>query len=102
MSIVAAQWQRSTIDPLFGLPIAGKRQHGGYDVEGIQQLAPKAIGVFLGPASGGLLAIDLDGPRSEAKFQQMNGRPSSHLPKALAWSSGKTKRCQEDFFVDHD
>ena len=90
------------VDPLSGLPLSGWSDHGGYHVDDIQQLAPEAVGVLLGPISGGLLAIDFDGPGSEAKFQEMYGRPSSDLPNTLAWSSGRTERRQEAFVIDRD
>ena len=35
-------------------------------------------------------------------FQEIYGRPSSELPKTLAWSSGKPERRQESFIVDQD
>ena len=89
-------------DPQSGLPLSGWSSHPGYCINDIQELSPKAVGVLLGPVSGGLIAIDFDGAGSEEKFQGIYGRPSSDLPKTLAWSSGKPERRQEAFIVDLD
>lgn len=89
-------------DPQSGLPLTDWSRHSGYCIDDIQELSPKAVGVMTGPVSGGLLAVDFDGPGSEEKFQEIFGRPSSELPKTLAWSSGKPERRQEAFIVDQD
>ena len=43
----------------------------GLDASEIQELSPHAVGVLLGEKSGGLMAIDFDGPGSEEKFQEV-------------------------------
>ena len=58
-----------------------------------------AVGLRLGPISGGTLALDFDGPDSEPLFEATYGRPSSELPPTVAWTSGKDGRRQEAFRV---
>ena len=80
----------------------GWSNHPGFSIDQIQELSPKAVGVMTGPVSGGLLAVDFDGPGSEEKFQKIFNRPSSDLPPSLSWSSGKPERRQVAFTVDQD
>ena len=68
----------------------------------MQEYEPQALSVLLGEKSGGLLAIDFDGPGSEEKFLETFGRPSDELPKTIAWTSGKASRKQLAFVVDRD
>ncbi|MFM1843449.1 MAG: hypothetical protein RLZZ490_2192 [Cyanobacteriota bacterium] len=49
------------------------------------------IGLRLGKISGGLLAIDADGPLAETKLQTLS---QGHLPSTPCWTSGKTGRRQ--------
>lgn len=93
---------KTPIEPHSGLPLSGWSQHAGYSIDDIKELSPQAVGVLLGPVSGGLLAVDFDGAGSEEKFQEIYGRPSSDLPRSLAWSSGKAERRQEAFLVDRE
>lgn len=74
----------------------------GMDSSEIQELGPHAVGVLLGEKSGGLLAIDFDGPGSEEKFQEVFGHSSSELPASIAWTSGKDQRRQVGFVVDRE
>ncbi|MFM7455958.1 MAG: bifunctional DNA primase/polymerase, partial [Vulcanococcus sp.] len=71
-------------------------------VEEVQEYAPQAVGVLLGEKSGGLLAIDFDGPGSEEKFIEKFGRPSEELPQTITWRSGRTNRRQMAFVVDRE
>ena len=89
-------------DPVTGALLKAWSRHQGYSIEDIQELMPPAVGVLLGPISGGLLAVDFDGPGSEQQFQSVYGRPSSDLPPSLSWTSGKPERCQVVFVVDLD
>ena len=59
----------------------------------------KAVGVALGPASGGLLAVDFDAEGYEAVFQELYGRSVADLPNSVSWSSGKPGRKQVAFSV---
>ena len=49
----------------------------------------KAIGVLCGPASGGLICVDIDGPLAEAKLSELGT-----IPKSVSWTSGKPHRKQ--------
>ena len=89
-------------DPVTGALLKAWSRHQGYSIEDIQELMPPAVGVLLGPISGGLLAVDFDGPGSEQQFQSVYGRPSSDLPPSLSWTSGKPERRQVVFIVDLD
>ena len=93
---------KTPVDPSSGLPMAKWSEKPGYTADEIREAAPKAVGVLLGPVSGGLLAIDFDGPGSEEMFRQLYGRPSTDLPQTISWTSGKTERRQIAFFVDQD
>lgn len=62
----------------------------------------RAVGVKLGPASGGLLAVDFDGPGSSEKFKEVFGRDPSELPGTVAVTSGKPQRQQRFFLVHSD
>ena len=88
-------------------PRSGNLTYSWSDSEGmtaveIEELEPLAVGVLLGEKSGGLLAIDFDGPGSEEKFQEVFGRSSSELPASISWTSGKEKRRQVGFVVDRE
>lgn len=93
---------KTPVDPRSGLPMAKWSEKPGYTADEIREAAPKAVGVLLGPVSGGLLAIDFDGPGSEEMFRQLYGRPSTDLPQTISWTSGKTERRQIAFVVDQD
>jgi len=89
-------------DPVTGALLKAWSRHQGYSIEDIQNLMPPAVGVLLGPISGGLVAVDFDGPGSEQQFQRVYGRPSYDLPPSLSWTSGKPERRQVVFIVDLD
>ncbi len=77
-----------------------------YDLEGILQLASSphvhAIGVVLGPQSGGLLALDLDGKEAPEVFRQVFSRTIKALPRSVSWSSGLDGRAQIAFRVPRE
>jgi hypothetical protein len=62
----------------------------------------KAVGVAMGPISGGLLAVDFDAKGSEEQFQLAFGRPATDLPNTVSWSSGKPGRRQLGFNVSQE
>lgn len=54
------------------------------------------VGLLLGPVSGGVVALDFDGPSAWTWFDQTIGCP---LPATPTWTSGKSGRCQMAFSV---
>lgn len=92
------------IDPSTGQPMAQWQEQPGYDVDGLAQLngCVKAAGLILGPPSGGVLAVDFDGPGAPAKFHEAYGRPATDLPPTVGVTSGKPCRGQRLFQVDPD
>ena len=79
----------------------------GTDVDGIAAVANsphvKAVGLLLGPQSGGLLAVDFDGPASFPKFREVFDRePDQELVDTIAVTSGREQRGCLFFNVDRD
>lgn len=50
------------------------------------------VGLRLGTISGGLLALDIDGPLAEQRFFELQG--NSKFPDTVSWTSGKPHRRQ--------
>ncbi len=86
-------------DPTTGQPLKGwqKAAPGHFPEEVLQSAL--ALGLRLGPISGGTLALDFDGAEAEATFQKLYGRPSSDLPPSISWTSGRPDRRQVAFLV---
>jgi len=101
-ALICCDGQKRPWDPTTGRSLKNWPEHEGLTVEEVQEYEPEAVGVLLGEKSGGLLAIDFDGPGSEEKFLEIFGRPSDELPKTIAWTSGKASRKQLAFVVDRD
>jgi hypothetical protein len=102
-ALIPVDGNKRPVDPATGNP-ANNWAATTYDLDGITALARasmhvQAVGVVLGAASGGLLALDLDGPAAGPTFQQVYSRPVSDLPHTVGWSSGLTKRAQLGFLV---
>lgn len=57
------------------------------------------IGVLLGPASGGIVALDFDGTSAWTWFDQTIG---CDIPATVMWRSGKADRCQMAFIVPEE
>ena len=77
----------------------------GYDIDDLDALngnghQVKAVGLMLGPKSGGILAVDFDGPPAAGKFEEVYGRHPQELPETIGVTSGKEKRGQLLFLVD--
>ena len=64
----------------------------------LHQVDSANIGLLLGPASGGICAIDFDGP-SAFLWAEAQGIDLTKLPVTPTWSSGKAGRCQMAFRV---
>jgi hypothetical protein len=54
------------------------------------------VGVILGPASGGVAALDFDGPSAWLWWDQEIG---IEIPATVSWASGKPGRCQMAFEI---
>lgn len=105
-ALIPVDGHKRPIDPSTGIP-ANNWAATVYDVDGISALASsspylQAVGVVLGPASGGLLAVDLDGPFAAPTFREVFARTIEDLPKTIAWSSGLTKRLQLGYRVPQE
>lgn len=99
--LVSCNGKKTPIDPKTGFPQPD--WHGRcIPVEEFRVLPAagiQAVGVALGPASGGLLAVDFDAEGYEQVFQAVYGRPVTDLPKSVSWSSGKPGRRQVAYSV---
>lgn len=96
--------KKRPIDHNTGALLHDWTQSSGYDIDAICEMngVVRAVGVKLGPASGGLLAVDFDGPGSTEKFQEVTGHSAADLPATIAVTSGKPHRQQRLFTVDRD
>jgi len=97
--------RKQPVDPFTG-ELLGQWGSQGSDLEGIKaiahQPAVKAVGLLLGPQSGGVLAVDFDGEHAAAKFAAVFGRPFTDLPTTIAVTSGRPHRCGRFFTVDRE
>lgn len=88
-------------------PIAGK---GWFDADDFSPddaaeqngSGPPAWGLKCGPASGGVLVLDLDGEGWRESFHKETGHPITDLPATIGWTSGKPGRSGHAFTVDSD
>ena len=96
--------RKRPIDPQTGELMTGWQDAPGYDVDGLCALYGhvKAVGLKLGPPSGGVLAIDFDGPASVDKFREVFNQEPGALPPTVGVTSGKELRGQRFFMVDQD
>lgn len=76
------------------------------DLDGITAVAAsryvRAVGVVLGPPSGGLLAVDFDGQEAPGAFRSIYGRKHTDLPRTVGWASGLPSRAQLAFRVPQE
>lgn len=97
--------RKRPVDPRTGKPREAWAA-AATDIAGIRALAASphvhAVGVVLGPQSGGLLAVDFDGPDSDLMFRSVYGRSAQELPRTVAWSSGRPSRRQMAFYVPRE
>lgn len=88
-------------------PIAGD---GWFDVDdfspddalALNGSGPPAWGAKSGPASGGIVMLDLDSLGWDKSFREVTGHPVSDLPTTISWTSGKPQRSGHVFQVDED
>lgn len=99
--------RKAPVDPKSGIPLKAW-EHLNWERESFASMNGhvNAVGVKLGPPSGGLLQLDFDGRKSEPilrngqqvgvlscnqyeAFEQATGYPVTDLPQTVSWSSGK-------------
>jgi hypothetical protein len=97
--------RKRPVDPVTGHP-RNDWASNTYDLEGLTAVAVsrfvRAVGVVLGPPSGGLLAVDFDGEQAPAVFRAIYGRDARSLPRTVGWTSGRQARAQLAFRVPRD
>lgn len=59
----------------------------------------KGVGLMVGEMSGGIAALDFDGPGSEETFEHHFGRSASELPATVTWTSGIPGRYQAAYRI---
>ncbi|AII44059.1 hypothetical protein KR100_11935 [Synechococcus sp. KORDI-100] len=103
-ALIPLDGNKRPIDPETGQPLVKWQSSPGYDIDGLSQLngCVKAVGLKLGPDSGGVVAVDFDGPPAVGKFKEIFGRPPTDLPPTIGCTSGKPSRGQRFFLVDQD
>ena len=91
-----------TLIPVAGkatyIPEWGTRKRSRVDAEGLYLADSRSsgFGVVTGELSGGLLAIDIDGPRADARFRAAigDGYQAFGEEGTMSWTSGKPGRRQ--------
>ena len=103
-ALIPLDGRKRPIDPATGKVMEQWQNQPGYDVDGLSALngLVLAAGLILGPPSGGVLAVDFDGPDAPGKFQEIFNRPATDLPPTVGVTSGKHCRGQRLFQVDQD
>ena len=65
----------------------------------LEQVLSNNLGLLLGSKSGGVVALDFDGPTAWQWYSEHFG---ADIPTTIAWTSGKDSRCQMAFAVPED
>ena len=96
--------RKRPINPNTGELMSGWQSTPGYDIDGLTDFngTVQAVGLKLGPPSGGVLAVDFDGPNHPAKFFEVYGKKPTELPRTVGVTSGKQLRGQRFFLIDQD
>ena len=89
-ALIPCDGLKRPVDPATGQLMERWEQQDGLDVEGLLELNGyvKSVGLLLGPASSGVLAVDFDGPEAIAKFKEIFGRS----PNRSAQHRGRHQR----------
>jgi hypothetical protein len=105
----ALQWVRQGVFPEDWalIPVAGKdtyvkewpsKKRSRVDAEALYQTDSRyrGFGVVTGELSGGLLAVDIDGPKADARFRAITGEAYEALGEesTMSWTSGRPGRRQ--------
>jgi len=100
--LLACNGKKQPIDPHTGhlLPVWGSKCISIQDFKLLPRIHIQAVGLGLGPVSGGTLTVDFDGEGSEEIFALAFGKQVSELPESVSWKSGRPGRRQVAFKVD--
>lgn len=103
-ALIPVGGNKRPIDPHTGDLMDEWQKQVGFTPEELTEMngVVKAVGLMLGPPSGGVLAVDFDGPEAVGKFSEIYGRNPLDLPSTIGNTSGKEKRGQRFFLVDKD
>ena len=93
-----ASWRYCNIKPGEKIPYENGWQKNALALPDIHT---DNIGVVLGPLSGGICAVDFDGPEAIDHWTNTFGIDIASLD-TIMWSSGKEYRCQAAFSVDEE
>ena len=86
--------RKAPVDPSSGMPLSSW-EHLTWERDDFASMNGhvNAVGVKLGPPSGGLLQLDFDGSKNGLNefdaFEQATGQAFSQLPRTVVWSSTK-------------
>jgi len=89
-SLVPVNGHKQPVDPDTGGGLQ-QWQKSSFDFIDFPATSPyvKAVGVLTGPASGGLLVVDIDSAAGQELLQSMTGRQLEEFPRTIACTSGK-------------
>jgi hypothetical protein len=68
--------------------------------EDIRSGKARGVGLRTGRISGGIVAVDADGPAAQGKILELSGGEA--LPETVSFSSGRPGRCQYLFYVPRE
>ena len=99
--LIPCNAKKQPIDHLTGrlLPEWGSRAVSPQALLSMEGDFFEAVGVVLGPPSGGLLAVDFDNEGYEEQFLSIYGKSLDELPVTMSWTSGRPGRKQLGFQV---
>ena len=103
-ALIPVGGNKRPIDPATGEVLKEWQKQDGFTPEELTEMngVVKAVGLMLGPPSGGILAVDFDGPEAVAKFTEVFDQDPLALPSTVGVTSGKEQRGQRFFLVDQD
>jgi hypothetical protein len=103
-ALIPVGGNKRPIDPATGDLMDKWQKQDGFTPEELTEMngVVKAVGLMLGPPSGGILAVDFDGPEAVGKFNEVFNQDPLMLPSTVGVTSGKEQRGQRFFLVDQD
>lgn len=96
--------RKRPVDPSTGCLADGWQLHGYAidELDGFDPTRVKAIGLMAGEMSGGIAALDFDGPGSHDTFKHHLGHGVGELPDTVTWTSGLPDRHQAAYWVPEE